>query len=61
MPFPAVRSGRYRALALRSADSVRLLLSRHNNVLNEGFKSIARALEPLAPGTILDGEVVALD
>jgi bifunctional non-homologous end joining protein LigD len=50
----------YRTIALRTENNVKLL-SRRNNVLNERFKSVVQALEPIAPGTILDGEVVALD
>ena len=37
------------------------LLSRRNNVLNDRFRKIAKALEAIEPGTILDGELVALD
>jgi bifunctional non-homologous end joining protein LigD len=50
----------YRALALCTEDGVRLL-SRRNNVLNSRFPTIAKALGTIARGTILDGEVVALD
>jgi bifunctional non-homologous end joining protein LigD len=50
----------YRALALRTAKDVRLL-SRNANPLNTRFPAIAAALEALAPDTILDGEIVALD
>jgi bifunctional non-homologous end joining protein LigD len=50
----------YRALAITDTDSVRLL-SRRNNPLNDKFPFIADALERLENGSILDGEVVALD
>jgi bifunctional non-homologous end joining protein LigD len=50
----------YRALAIRTSDRVKLL-SRRNNSLNSRFPTIATALEKVAPGTILDGEIVALD
>jgi bifunctional non-homologous end joining protein LigD len=50
----------YRALAIRTGDRVRLL-SRRNNPLNSRFPTIATALEKLDAGTILDGELVALD
>jgi bifunctional non-homologous end joining protein LigD len=49
----------YRAIAIRD-DKVRLL-SRRSNVLNDRIRPIARALEAIEPGTIVDGEVVALD
>ena len=50
----------YRALALRSAEGL-TLLSRRNNDFGARFSSIADALEPLEPGTVVDGEIVALD
>jgi bifunctional non-homologous end joining protein LigD len=50
----------YRTLALRTADGVRLL-SRNNNPQNERFPSVAKAMEDAEPGTVLDGEVVALN
>ncbi len=50
----------YRALALRSKSSVRLL-SRRNRSLADQFPEVAGALESLEDGTILDGEIVALD
>jgi ATP-dependent DNA ligase len=49
----------YRTIAIR--DDNLQLLSRRNNVLNQRFRSVAEALKAIAPGTILDGEVVALD
>src|SRR5579885_3422713 len=50
----------YRALALRHPDRVQLL-SRRNNDLAGRFPTIAKACQGLAPGTIVDGEIVALD
>ena len=50
----------YRALLIRS-ETESQLLSRNNNSLAGRFKQIVRACQPVAPGTILDGEVVALD
>ncbi|WP_447985710.1 non-homologous end-joining DNA ligase [Nitrospira sp. Nam74] len=50
----------YRALAFKTERGVQLL-SRRNNVLNTQFPKIASALEALQDGTVLDGEIVALD
>ena len=50
----------YRALALCSDDGVQLF-SRNNNTLNGRFPTLAKALRTIEVGTILDGEVVALD
>ena len=50
----------YRCLALK-ADSGVKLYSRKQNVLNSRFPDIVKALRPMQPGTILDGEIVALD
>jgi DNA ligase D-like protein (predicted ligase) len=50
----------YRALALKTKRGVELL-SRRNNELNTRFPAVVRALEQLAPDTMLDGEVIALD
>ncbi len=50
----------YRALAIKKAGGVELL-SRNNRGLNGRFPRIAAALEALADGTMLDGEIVALD
>ncbi|HYP05235.1 MAG TPA: non-homologous end-joining DNA ligase [Bryobacteraceae bacterium] len=49
----------YRALAIRDDERLRLL-SRRNNALNDRFPDVAKALSELEPGTMLDGEVVAL-
>jgi bifunctional non-homologous end joining protein LigD len=50
----------YRCLAGR--DSTRVTLwSRRGNLFTNQFPHIARACEPLPPGTLVDGEVVALD
>lgn len=37
------------------------MLSRRNNILNEKFPGIAAAVQKLDDGSILDGEIVALD
>jgi DNA ligase D-like protein (predicted ligase) len=50
----------YRALAIRSGSHVSLL-SRRNRSLADQFPEIAKALQSLEDGTILDGEMVALD
>lgn len=50
----------YRALAIKNKGAVRLL-SRRNNSLTGKFSRIADALKQLEDGSILDGEVVALD
>jgi bifunctional non-homologous end joining protein LigD len=49
----------YRALLLK--DSKEKLLSRRNNSLNNRFPTIVKAAGQLADGTIVDGEIVALD
>ena len=50
----------YRALALKTDGELRLL-SRNNNRLDARFPAVARALARLPDGTLLDGEIVALD
>ena len=50
----------YRCLALRDESGVKLY-SRKKNLLNSRFPTIAKALESVEPGMILDGEIVALD
>jgi bifunctional non-homologous end joining protein LigD len=50
----------YRAIAIKSGHEVELL-SRNNLKLNAKFPKVAKALEKLEEGTILDGEIVALD
>lgn len=50
----------YRALVVK-ANGHTAVLSRRRNRLNRKFPSIANAFEGLADGTILDGEIVALD
>jgi bifunctional non-homologous end joining protein LigD len=50
----------YRALAMRTRSSARLL-SRRNNPLNERFGPVAEACKTLPKDTIVDGEIVVLD
>ncbi len=50
----------YRAFGIKSGGKV-ALLSRRNHDLNERFPRVAKALDGLEDGTMVDGEVVALD
>src|SRR5207249_4101389 len=50
----------YRCLAGRDSRGV-TLWSRRANLFTSQFPTIARAFEPLAPDTLVDGEVVAID
>jgi bifunctional non-homologous end joining protein LigD len=50
----------YRCLSLREGKGVKLF-SRNRNLLNHRFPNIVQALLKLEPGTMLDGEIVALD
>ena len=50
----------YRLEAVRGAGET-TLFSRRENVLNKKFGFIADALNPLPEGTVIDGELVALD
>ena len=50
----------YRCLAGRDSTGVRLW-SRRGNLFTKQFPQIARACEQLPPGTLVDGEIVALD
>src|ERR1700722_1964618 len=50
----------YRLEAVKNAGNT-TLYSRRRNVLNSKFGSIAEALDDLADGTVLDGEIVAMD
>jgi bifunctional non-homologous end joining protein LigD len=50
----------YRLEAVKN-DSKTTLYSRRRNVLNNKFGYIAEALEGLQSGTVLDGEIVAMD
>jgi DNA ligase D-like protein (predicted ligase) len=50
----------YRCLIGKSSTNVRLW-SRRENLLTKQFPLIARATNELGPGTLIDGEIVALD
>ncbi|HZQ53348.1 MAG TPA: non-homologous end-joining DNA ligase [Bryobacteraceae bacterium] len=50
----------YRALAIKEKGRVELY-SRRTNLLNDRFPDVAKALEALEDGVIVDGELVALD
>jgi bifunctional non-homologous end joining protein LigD len=50
----------YRALAIKEKSRVQLY-SRRTNLLNDRFPEIAKGLEALEDGVIVDGEIVALD
>ncbi len=50
----------YRALALKSGGSVQLR-SRNDKDFNARYPGLVEALEPMPNGTVLDGEVVAID
>src|SRR5713226_3547823 len=50
----------YRALAVKSGDGV-TLFSRRRKSLNRQFPYIVEALADLPAGTVVDGEVVAID
>jgi bifunctional non-homologous end joining protein LigD len=49
----------YRALITRDRELA--ILSRRNNSLTSDFPAIAKALEALPDGTVIDGEIIALD
>jgi bifunctional non-homologous end joining protein LigD len=49
----------YRALILKDAKVA--IVSRRNNALTEEFPTIAAACASLTPGTVIDGEIIALD
>jgi len=55
-----VKFGGYRCLAGRDA-TVMTLWSRRENLFTKQFPQIARACERLPTGTLVDGEIVALD
>lgn len=50
----------YRAISVKHESAVSIL-SRRQNRMNEKYPSIAKALDRLPPGTVLDGEIVATD
>jgi bifunctional non-homologous end joining protein LigD len=49
----------YRALVIRDGEVA--ILSRRNNTLTRDFPGIAKAVEALPDGTVIDGEIIALD
>ena len=50
----------YRAVAVKSGDTV-TLYSRNRKILNKRFPYIVEPLRGLPDGTVVDGEIVALD
>jgi bifunctional non-homologous end joining protein LigD len=50
----------YRCIAIKGAGEAELF-SRNRRPFNETFPQVARALVPLEAGSVLDGEIVALD
>jgi DNA ligase D-like protein (predicted ligase) len=50
----------YRAIAVKSGDAV-TLYSRNRKILNKRFPYIVEPLRELPDGTVVDGEIVALD
>src|ERR1043165_7656868 len=50
----------YRCIAAKQGKAV-VLWSRRGNLFTSRFPEIAQAFGPLAPDTMIDGEVVALD
>ena len=50
----------YRAIAVKNGDRVNLY-SRTGNSFNTEFNYIVDALSDMPPGTVLDGEIVAID
>ncbi|MGH7847189.1 MAG: non-homologous end-joining DNA ligase [Candidatus Binatia bacterium] len=50
----------YRCLGLRDAKGAKLY-SQKKKILNARFPEVARALKAVDPGTLIDGEIVALD
>jgi bifunctional non-homologous end joining protein LigD len=50
----------YRAIAVKSDNKVRLL-SRRKKMFNQQYPYIVEALDDLPDGTVIDGEIVALD
>ena len=55
-----VKCDGYRCLAGRDSTGL-TLWSRRGNLFTDQFPQIARACERLPPGTLVDGEIVALD
>src|SRR3981081_3986825 len=51
----------FRAIGVRPAQGKAILFSRRHNSLNRKFPSVAEALNALPTGTVVDGEVIALD
>src|SRR5262249_54803822 len=58
--FYEIKLDGYRCLAVKR-DQAASLYSRNRKSFDKAFPQIARALTPLESGTVLDGEIVALD
>jgi bifunctional non-homologous end joining protein LigD len=58
--FHELKLDGYRALAIKTGGKVHLR-SRNDNDFNARYPGIAKALAPMPDGTVIDGEVVALD
>jgi ATP-dependent DNA ligase len=55
-----IKLDRYRAVAVKSGGAV-TLYSRNGKILNKRFPYIVEPLHGLPEGTVVDGEIVALD
>jgi bifunctional non-homologous end joining protein LigD len=55
-----IKLGGYRCVAVKNDGGIKLF-SRDKKLLSSRFPTVARALERLDPGTVIDGEIVALD
>jgi bifunctional non-homologous end joining protein LigD len=55
-----IKLGGYRCVAVKNDGGIKLF-SRDKKLLSSRFPTVARALERFDPGTVIDGEIVALD